>query len=169
MDLIAVYKLEKSETSIAYTLSKISERYDQLFNGKSFSPTEDRRHQIKISSQYKFGAFTASGLVTYKSKAPYVSLIRLEGQGGIGMVDQAVVVRHIPEYFSLDLALDYTFKIGKNMAQFGASLINATDHKNINDVQHIGRISRETDGLFLTYETELLGITPNVHFRFLLN
>ena len=170
-DLLAVYKFGRSENSVSYTLSKISQQFDQLFNGNPFSPKEDRRHQIKLSSQYKIGQFVASGLITYKTKAPYVSLVRLEGRDGIGMVDQSMVLRYLPPYFSLDLALDYSFRIFKQTALVGASVINFTDHENINDIQHIGRISREAGmkDLFLTYETELLGRTMNVHFRILLN
>lgn len=171
LDLLAVFKFKKSETSVSYTLSKISQQFDHLFNGNSFSPTEDRRHQLKLSSQYKMGVLISSVLLTYKTKAPYISLIRLEGQGGVGMVDQGMVVRYLPPYFSLDLALDYSFRLAAHPAQVGISLINATNHANINDLQHIGRIPRESGirSLFLTHETELLGRTFNVHFRYLLD
>jgi hypothetical protein len=169
-DLIASYSTEKWETSISYTLSKMAQQYDLLFNGNEFSPKEDRRHQLKVSSQYRMGQFMASALLTYKTKAPYVSLVKLDGQGGIGDVDQVNVIRYLPPYFSLDLALDYSFSVGNQTALLGASVINVTDHVNINDLQHIGRINRNQDmpGLFLTNETELLGRTMNVHFRLML-
>lgn len=169
-DLLASYKTAKWETSVSYTLSKIAQQFDQLFNGNEFSPKEDRRHQLKVSSQYRMGQFIASALLTYKTKAPYVSLVKLEGQGGIGDVDQVNVIRYLPPYFSLDLALDYSFRIGNQTALLGASVINASDHANINDLQHIGRIMKNQgmQGLFLTNETELLGRTMNVHFRLLL-
>ncbi len=170
LDFMAVYKYKKTETSISYTLSKISQQFDKLFNGKSFSPSEDRRHQIKLSSQFKMGSYVASGLFTYKTKAPYLSLIRLEGQGGIGMANQVAVFRYLDPYFSLDLALDYSFKVASHPTQIGVSLINVTNHKNVNDLQHIGRIPRAgMGGLFLTHETALLGRTFNMHFRFLLD
>ncbi|MEO5906961.1 MAG: hypothetical protein ABIQ11_09555, partial [Saprospiraceae bacterium] len=170
LDLLAVYKSKKTETSLSYTLSKISRNFDLLFNGNSFSPKEDRRHQLKLSHQVTTGRFTSSGLLNYKTKAPYISLVRLEGSG-IGMIDQGTVLKYLPAYFSLDLGLDYSFTLLKNAAQIGVSLINATNHENINDLQHIGRVSRNSGGnggLFLTSETELLGRTFNVHFRYLL-
>jgi len=169
-DLIAIYKLKKSETSISYTLSKISQQFDQLFNGEEFSPTEDRRHQVKITSQYRIGPFIASGLINYKTEASYIRLVRLEGQGGIDMATHETVTADLPAYFSLDLALDYSFRIAKQTALIGASIINVTDHKNINDIQHVGRIPRGAENqLFLTNETELLGRTFNVHFRYLID
>ncbi len=171
IDLLASCKIKKSETSVSYTLSKISQQFNKLFKGISFSPTEDRRHQIKLSSRYKMAPFMFSGLLSYKTKAPYISLIRLEGQGEIGMVNQGMVLRYLPPYFSLDLGLDYSFRIATHPAQLGLSLINATNHENINDVQHIGRIARNADmgGLYLTHETELLGRTLNLHFRMLID
>ena len=169
MDILASYKTKKTSGTISYTLSKISEQYDMLFNGNSFSPKEDRRHQLKLYSEWLLGNFSISGLLNYKTKAPYISLVRLEGNGGIGMVDQGNVLRYLPPYFSLDLELNYSFQLFKQDALLGISLINATDHTNINDLQHIGKIGGAdggAKGLFVTNETELLGRTVNVHFRY---
>ncbi len=167
LDLLGTYKRNRTEISVAYTLSKISERYDMLFKGASFSPKEDRRHQVKLSTQYRFGHFTFSGLINYKTKAPYISFVRLDDHDGIGNVQQKSVVKYLPAYFSLDMALDYSFKINRTQGQIGVSLLNATNHENINDLQHIGRVLRDgpggSDGVFLTQETELLGRTINAH------
>lgn len=170
IDITLLYKMKNLEASVLYTLSKIAEQYDELFNGNYFSPQEDRRHQVKASATYLLGSFQFSSLLTYKSKAPYLSLIRLEGRDGIGNVDQGNVLRYLPLYFSLDLGVDYSFSFFGHPAMIGVSLINATNHENIYDLQHIGRIPRENGkGFFLTSQTELLGRTGNVHFRYLLN
>ncbi|MDQ3015598.1 MAG: hypothetical protein M3R25_02610, partial [Bacteroidota bacterium] len=167
LDLLGTYKSKHTEVSVSYTLSKISQQFDLLFNGESFSPKEDRRHQIKVSSQYKFGHFIISGLLNYKTKAPYVSFVRLDDHGDIGQANFNSVVEYLDPYFSLDLALDYGFKVFNQSAQAGVSLLNATNHTNINDLEHLGRVSRNGpgggDNLFVTKETELLGRTVNVH------
>lgn len=169
IDFTILYKRKNFEMSLLYTLSKIEERYDRLFNGDPFSPQEDRRHQIKVASTWLVGKFQLSSLITYKSKAPYLSLVRLEGRDGIGMVEQRAVERFLPSYFSLDLGLDYSFRLFNQPAMIGVSLINATNHQNINDLQHIGRISRDGGkGLYITSQTELLGRTANVHFRYMI-
>jgi ABC-type thiamine transport system substrate-binding protein len=49
MDLTTYYKQGRTDIVISYTLSKIAEQYDQLFNGNEFFSTEDRRHQLKLS------------------------------------------------------------------------------------------------------------------------
>lgn len=173
MDLMMSYKKNNFETTVSYTLSKISERFDMLFNGQPFSPEEDRRHQVKLSADYKIRRFTVNSLLTYKTKAPYLSLVRIDGGGGIGMGDPKQAFRYLPPYFSLDLGLDYSFNCFHQPAQFGISLINATNHENISDLEHIGRVSRDkgiggNKVLYVTQQTELLGRTFNVHFRFLL-
>ena len=170
IDITVLYKKKRIEASLLYTLSKLEERYERLFNGDYFSPEEDRRHQIKASGIYTLGKFRVSSLVTFKSEAPYVSLIRLEGRDGIGMVDYNSVQRYLPAYFSLDLGLEYSFILFKQPAMVGFSLINASNHENINDLQHIGKVSREGEGgLYVTSHTELLGRTANVHFRYLID
>lgn len=170
MDVLMSYKKKNFEGTISYTLSKISERYAMLFNGNSFSPEEDRRHQLKLSGDYTLGKFTVSSLLNYKTKAPYLSLVRLDGHDGIGMADQGNSFRFLPPYFSLDLGLDYSFNCFHQPAQFGISLINATNHKNVSDVEHTGRVSRDEGmgGLYITQETELLGRTFNVHLSYLI-
>jgi outer membrane receptor protein involved in Fe transport len=170
IDLTLLYKKKKFEGSVLYTLSKIEERYDLLFNGEYFAPQEDRRHQVKLSGIYSFGKFRALTLLTYKSKAPYLSLVRLDGRDGIGMANYKAVQRYLPAYFSLDLGLDYSFTLFKQPALVGFSLINATNHQNVSDLQHLGKISREGGGeLYITSQTELLARTANVHFRYLFN
>jgi hypothetical protein len=170
VDLTLLYKKKKVEASVLYTLSKIEERYAMLFNGSYFAPQDDRRHQVKASGTYSFGKFRASSLLTYKSKAPYLSLVRLDGRNGIGMEDFNAVQRYLPAYFSLDLGLDFSFLLFKQPAMIGVSMINATNNQNISDLQHLGKISRGGDNeVYITSQTELLGRTANVHFRYLIN
>jgi hypothetical protein len=184
MDLTTYYKQGRTDIVISYTLSKIAEQYDKLFNGDEFSPPEDRRHQLKLSGKYKLGQFDISSLITYKSKAPYLSYVELErhdhdhdhdhghdpdhnyGHGEIDMADQEVVFEYLDPFFSLDFGVDYSFDFFNQKAQLGISLINATDHANIEEKQHIGRVSGENEeGKYLTQQTELLGRTWNARFR----
>jgi hypothetical protein len=180
MDLTAYFKKGRTDIVMSYTLSKIAEQYDQFFNGKEFSPQEDRRHQLKLSGKYKLGHFDLSTQVTYKSKAPYLSFVEVEkhdpdyhhdpdhhhGHGGIDMADQKVVFEYLDPFFSLDFGVDYSFDFFNQKAQLGISLINATDHANIEEKQHIGRVSGDDDeGRYLTQQTELLGRTWNARFR----
>jgi hypothetical protein len=170
VDITALYKKKKVEASMLYTLSKMAERHALLYNGDYFSPQEDRRHQLKLSGILSPGKFRLSSLLTYKSKAPYLSLIRLEGTDGIGNVDQREVQRYLPPYFSLDLGIDYVFRCFKQPAVIGISLVNATNHINISDLQHLGKVARNGGRpLYVTNQTELLGRTANVHFRYLID
>jgi hypothetical protein len=170
IDVTVLYKKKKIEASFLYTLSKLEERYEMLFNGDYFLPEEDRRHQVKASGIYTLGKFRISSLVTYKSEAPYVSLVRLDGRDGIGMVDYNSVQKYLPAYFSLDLGLEYSFSLFKQPAMIGFTLINASNHENIDDLQHIGKVNREgKGGLFVTSQTALLGRTANVLFRYLID
>jgi hypothetical protein len=175
MDVTAYYKKGRTDVVAAYTLSRIAEQYDGLYNGDEYSPQEDRRHQVKLSVKHRLGAFNLSSLMTYKSKAPYLSLVRLEDHnshgghgepGDVGQAEEMLVTDYLPYYFSLDFGVDYSFKMLKQSAQIGVSLINATDHLNIEELQHTGRVSRdEMHGLYITQQTELLGRTWNAHVK----
>lgn len=165
IDVIGYYTKDPWSASVSYTLSKITQRFDQLFNGEYYLPKEDRRHQIKLSSQYQLGKFMLNGLLTYKSKAPYTSFALLEDGGGFQNAQHNTVIRYLPPYFSLDLGVDYSFPLFRHPAIIGVSLINATNHTNISDLQYLGRVNREfpgMNGLFLTSQTELLSRIVNV-------
>jgi len=166
-DVTLFYKDRKVDVSLLYTLSRMWEQYDDLFQGDSFAPQEDRRHQLKLQGRYRFGRFIASGLVSYKSRAPYLSFVALQGAGGgIGNASRQDVFRYLPAYFSLDLGLDYTFEVFKVPCLFGASVINLTDHTNVDDLLHLGRVSPDMGRqVYLTQETTLLGRTGNVRLR----
>ena len=191
MDLTGYFKKGRTDIVMSYTLSWIKEQYDELFNGDAFSPPEDRRHQLKLSGKYQLGHFDFSTQVTYKSKAPYLSFVEVEkhdndpghnhnepghnhghdpdhhyGHGGIDMADQEVVFEYLDPFFSLDFGVDYSFDFFNQKAQLGISLINATDHANIEEKQYTGRVSGDNDvGRYLTQQTELLGRTWNARFR----
>jgi hypothetical protein len=172
MDLTAYYKKGRTDVVASYTLSKIKEQYDDFFNGEEFSPQEDRRHQVKLSGRYKMGHFDLSSSFTYKSKAPYLSYIKVEdndnhhGHHGIEMAEQEAVFDSLPAFISLDFGVDYSFTFLKQNALVGISLINATDHANVEEKVNIGRVTKDDDnGLYLTQKTELLGRTWNVRFR----
>ncbi len=168
-DITLVYKNQNTEFSLYYTLSWLKERYPMLFRGDYFSPQEDRRHQIKLAGAQKMGAFKATGLITYKSPAPYLSQVFLEN-GGIGDANFMAVQDYLPAYFSLDIGLEYHFRLIRQPAMLGISLINATNHRNVSDIQYLGRIPGDNGSqLYITNQTELLGRTFNVHFRYLIN
>lgn len=82
------------------------------------------------------------------------------------MAEQEAVFDSIPAFFSLDFGVDYSFKFMKQHALVGISLINATDHANIEEIVNIGRVTKDDDnGLYLIQKTEFLGRTWNVRFR----
>jgi hypothetical protein len=181
VDLTVAYRHERFGGAIYYTLSRIAERYERLYNGDYYSPEQDRRHQLKLSGKYRFGRFELSSLLTYKSKAPYLSYVRLEDVGGdLDNVDRESVVSYLPPYFSVDFSLDYETPLLVSHQQprgslqrqdtprllLGLSLLNATNHQNIEDFQHLGRVSRDFGGdFYITQQTELLGRTGNVRVR----
>lgn len=168
VDVTVLYKHKAFDLSLLYTLSRMWERYDDLFRGEAFSPQEDRRHQIKLQGQYRFGKFIASGLLSYKSRAPYLSFADLDRAGGdgIGQARGMDVFRYLPPYVSLDLGLDYTFSLLRLPVLLGASVINLTDHENLDDILHLGRIPREMGRpLYLTQQVALLGRTGNARLR----
>ena len=168
-DITLVYKNQNTELSLYYTLSWLKERYPMLFQGNYFSPQEDRRHQVKFAGAQKMGAFKATTLITYKSPAPYLSQVFLEN-GGIGDANFMAVQDYLPAYFSLDIGLEYHFRLIRQPAMLGVSLINATNHRNVSDIQYLGRVPGDNGNqLYITNQTELLGRTFNVHFRFLVN
>lgn len=156
---------------IAYTLSKSTNRFDQILNGSSFPASNDRRHQLQIANQYRSGRWTFSGAYVYASGRPYTNLrdlARLRRQA----VDRRLLpiedrLSYLPDYHRIDLGLEYRLPLGAVEIELGASVFNLLNRQNVKYRQYVFAIPeslRQTEELRSTVigsELELLDRTLN--------
>jgi len=157
---------------IAYTLSKSTNRFDDILNGRSFPASNDRRHQLQIVNQYRAGRWTFSGTYVFASGRPYSNLrdlARLRREP----VDRRKLpiedrLSYLPDYHRVDLGVEYRFPLGAVELELGASVFNLLNRQNVKYRQYVFAIPeslRQTEELRSTVignELELLDRTLNL-------
>ena len=170
LDLMLSYKNKNYSAWLAYTLSQSLDSYKSLFKGESFASEDDRRHQVKWIQNYGVGRFTFTNNIIYASGRRFLSLDDLKELLDRNNLDARNLFNNLPDYFRVDLGVEYGFNIRKTEAQFGVSVFNIFNRQNLRYIQYAYRIEDQGPGgnlnsQILGAEAELLDRTVNLHFQ----
>lgn len=139
MDLLLKKSFRDYETWIAYTLSKSTQQFGQIYNGLAFPAPNDRRHQLKWINQYRWKKFDFSLAYVFASGRPFTDLSIIGGDKSPERVEiePANRLSYLEDYHRVDLAATYNFSIGKTKVQANLSFFNLFDHENVKYRQYI--------------------------------
>lgn len=158
---------------LAYTLSKATSSFPDIFRGRVIPARDDRRHQLKWINTVHLGKFDMSGNLIYSSGRPYYNLARIPREWDDrrnGDPDLRQIVSWLPAYFRLDLGASYGFSIGNTKAKVGLSVFNLTNHSNVKYLQYIYSDVFEVGGTEVNTingsQTDLLDRTLNLSVEF---
>lgn len=156
---------------IAYTLSKSTNRFPKINNGKAFPSKNDRRHQLKFIYQYQWRKWDFATTYVFSSGRPYTNLSILdELPMDRGNIPPERRLGYLDDYHRVDVGIHYNFTIRNTKAQVGLSIFNLFNRTNVKYRQYILSIQQEPDNgaippnVVLGTELDMLGITPNVSF-----
>ena len=169
VDLMLSYKHKNYSAWLAYTLSQSLDSYKGLFKGESFASEDDRRHQIKWIHNYSVGKFTFTNNIIYASGRRFLSLDNLTELLDRGNLDARNLFSSLPDYYRVDLGIEYNFNISSLQAQCGVSVFNVFNRQNLRYIQYAYRLKNDGPGnlssQILGAEAELLDRTVNLHFQ----
>lgn len=138
MDLLLKKSFRHYDTWIAYTLSKSTQRFEQIYQGLAFPSPNDRRHQLKWINQYQWKKFDFSLAYVFASGRPFTDLSILSDKPPErGETEPQARLSYLEDYHRVDLATTYNFRIGKTNVQANLSFFNLLNHKNVKYRQYI--------------------------------
>ena len=138
LDLLLKKSFPHYDTWIAYTLSKSSQSFPNIANGRWFASPNDRRHQLKWINQYNWKKFDFSLAYVFASGRPYTDLSKLsEKPADRGETTPENRLSYLDDYHRVDLATTYSFRIGKTNVQANLSFFNLFNHQNVKYRQYI--------------------------------
>ncbi len=138
MDLLIKKTVGHFSGWIAYTLSKTTQSFPQIDQGRPFLAPTDRRHQLKWITQYQLGRFDASFTYIYASGRPYTDLSKLTTPYiERGNLTPSARQTNLESYQRADLSGNYNFNWGKTKVQAGFTLFNLFNHQNVKYRQYI--------------------------------
>ncbi len=157
----------------AYTLSKATNRFDNINNGERIRSRQDQRHELKFINSLSLTNWNISASWIYGSGRPYyvprVRFIR-DNEGVVrdyDLINTDKVVNSLPSYQRLDFSLAYKFSSETSSGEIGISLFNVFNRKNIQsrelDLSRIdASIAVERNPQIAFRDLRLLDFTPSV-------
>jgi len=150
-----------------YTLSKVEYDFPGLNNGNPFLADHDRTHEIKLVGTLSKGSWNFAATWVYATGRAYTSP---ESQYNLTMLDGAQFTyihvsdknaNRLPSYQRLDLSVSRRFDFTAWYLDFGGSIFNAYNHKNVWYKEY----NLDASPIVIT-DMMMLGFTPTLYFRF---
>ncbi len=174
-DLLIMNKIGNYTGWLSYTVGKSINKYEGINSGLFFPADNDQRHELKLVNMLKFGNWNFSLTWTYGSGRPYTEP---EGQYYIKLIngDKKLVSvpatknsSRLPAFHSLDMAINYDFRVGQGFGKVGLSVLNLYGRQNIKDrFYRLASDEQINDGqpVYRVYDIKLLGFTPSLFISF---
>ena len=173
MDILVQKSFPKSAFWAAYTLSKSTHSFRQVYQGNPFPSPNDRRHQLKLNAQYVAGPFDFGTTYIFASGRPYTNLAIFDNNDGDrNTLSPSERLEYLDDYHRVDLFANYTFSLGKGEGKAGINLFNLLDRENVKYRQFIysfltpsnGQAPKPNINTVVGTELEMMGFTPNLSF-----
>lgn len=148
---------------VTYTLARVRNQFPELNNGFEFSALHDQRHEFKTVHSYEFENWKIAATFVYASGKPFTEPA---GQYGIDLLDGesnnyisvgAKNASRLPPYHRLDLSAHYVVDYFGFDFDFGLSVFNLYDRRNIWYREY--DFSQKPP---IISEIRYLGMTPNL-------
>lgn len=154
---------------VSYTYARVRNTFPGLNNGFEFAALHDQRHEFKTVHSYEYENWRFAATFVYASGKPFTepagqySIQLLDGQTNNYISVGAKNGSRLPAYHRLDVSAHYLHKAGKYEMDFGISVFNLYNRKNI-----WYREYDFTEKPPVISEIRYLGMTPNlsVEIRF---
>ncbi len=167
MDFYVKKNFNKIETWISYSFIDAKNKYDGLNNNRYFTSSNEIKHHLTTSVNYKYNQFQFALSWKFRSGRPITELD--DDFGDFDNDDDffnGINTERLPFYHRLDLSSTYKFsfsKKGKTKGKIGFSIRNIYNNKNHINTELLGS-NTENDPIRII-ENHAIGITPNILFR----
>jgi len=136
IDLLVQKEWNKNYTAwVAYSLSKVNEKFMPLNFGEVYPALHDQRHELKWVNQFNFASFEFATTWMFASGSPYTEAERVVNsisdslEHGLGL--GGIHAQRLPMYHRLDVSFSYQFDLKNAQAQIGLSVYNLYNRRNV--------------------------------------
>jgi outer membrane receptor for ferrienterochelin and colicin len=168
IDVMVSVQKRSYEGWVAYTLSKTTHRFKEIFHHSAFPSENDRRHQVKWINMLTLSSFRVSANFIASSGKPYTDLKTLKQSEDRRNLSPEERLSYLPAYSRIDIGAEYSFNIGDANASAGISVFNLTNRNNVQYIQQVYNLPGAVPGSSSTVvgtETNLLDRTLNLSLK----
>ncbi len=134
IEFLAQKKSGKLHGWASYTRAQVQYRIFPFNHGAPYPASQDRRHEIKLVGNYQLGKWNLAATWAFASGAPYTApenLTLLEGSSRSDIDAGGKNSSRLPAYHRMDLGFSRAFNSAWLDWNFGLSIFNLYDHKNV--------------------------------------
>ncbi|MFT4566090.1 MAG: ferric enterobactin receptor [Saprospiraceae bacterium] len=170
MDFLLSYTGKSGSTSLSYTLSKATQQFPQINQGKAFPSYLDSRHQLQWSNTRRIKKWSLGVNLIYATGRTYTDLNKIGNENTREMINPVNRLSRLPDYFRIDAGVGYGLKIGNVNSAISASLINLLDRQNVSYIQYTFSLPNQNNdsqrGTVVGNASNLLNRTLNLSWKF---
>ena len=163
------YESKAYTAGLAYTLSKMTNRFEELFRNAAIPSEDDRRHQLKFTNQLSLGQWSLTGNYVFASGRNQLNLFDQSEPVNLQEVLKNETYTSLDPYHRLDLGVSHGLEIAGRTASIGLSVFNLTNNKNVDYIQYLFAVPTRRNNVnrnVLTgTTTKLLDRTLNLTFK----
>ncbi|MBK7787407.1 MAG: TonB-dependent receptor [Saprospiraceae bacterium] len=165
VDVAAAYSTASLKYSLAYTLSKATQKFDGIYRNLIVPSPDDRRHQLTVGCDYKKKQWTLNTSLSYLSGVPYLSFEKSRDKGPKDKASRQEIIAYLTPYFSWDAGANYEVDFNKWKINFGISVANLTNHTNVKFLQQTGEFDdkKNMQPMITGNQALMLGRFFNLH------
>lgn len=176
IDVLILKDLGRYNGWIGYSYGKSIRKFPGINNGLAYPSNNDQRHELKIVNMLKLRNWIFALTWIYGSGKPFTEpegqyyIKLLNNQKKLISVPAKKNSSRLPEFHSLDMSVNYNFRIAAGFGKVGLSIFNLYGRENIKYrfyriVENIDSYSSKNP-VYKVYDIKLLGFTPNIFISF---
>ena len=172
IDILLLKDYGKYSGWIGYSFGKSIRKFPDINDGQAYPSNNNQRHELKVVNMLKLRNWNFSLTWTYGSGKSYTEpegqyyIKLLNGQRKLISVPARKNSSRLPAFHSLDMSINYNFRISSGFGKVGLSIFNLYGRENIKyrfyrTAENIDFISSQSS-VYKVYDIKMMGFTPNV-------
>lgn len=129
IDFLAKYENTHFTSWLSYSLSKSIRNFAEINNGKNIPASFDQTNELKLTNIYTYKKWNFSTLSLFTTGHPYIESSEKDDD-----FNTIRTYNRLPNYFRIDLSMNYNFNIKKVNIKPGMSILNASNTTNYLDI-----------------------------------
>ncbi|NQU53651.1 MAG: TonB-dependent receptor [Bacteroidetes bacterium] len=129
IDFLAKYENTNFTSWLAYSVSKATRNFNEINNGDKIPAQFDQTHEIKWTNIYTYKKWNFSTLTLFTTGHQYIEFTEKDND-----FNTIRTYNRLPDYFRIDLSLNYNFNIKNVNIKPGMSILNALNTENYLDI-----------------------------------
>ena len=169
IDVSLGYQQKDYTAWLAYTLSKTTNQFEEIFQNAKIPSENDRRHQLKFNNQLTLGNWSLNGSYVFASGLNQLNLFDTEEGINLNEIFKDQAFSRLDPYHRLDLGVTYEFDLLSKKVSLGLGVFNLTNNKNADYTQYLFAVPTRKDNVnrnaLTGTTTQLLDRTFNLTFK----